>query len=75
MSNLQCLEEHRFVLRYRSLNEADPSFVFPCDAFGRVDMDLLTDRERADYFYARVVVGNALSSPTRVAAECSGRSS
>ena len=27
MSNLQCLEEHRFVLRYRSLNEADPSFV------------------------------------------------
>jgi hypothetical protein len=51
------------ILRYDSLFASEPSYVFPCDERGRVDLDSLNDRTRDDYLYARVVVGNALKAP------------
>ncbi len=32
------------------------AFAFPCDVQGRVDMDLLCDRARNDYLFARAVM-------------------
>ena len=33
------------------------SLLFPCDARGHVEMDALSDRARANYLFARAVVG------------------
>jgi hypothetical protein len=56
--------ETRYVLRFAGLFNRGRGFAFPCDAAGRVDIDELTDRGRANYFYARAVVGAELSRPT-----------
>jgi hypothetical protein len=50
-------------LRFQSLFDAGRCYAFPCDARGQVDMDALSDRARANYFYARAVVGRELSHP------------
>lgn len=52
-----------FNLRFRSLFNHGRGFAFPCDAQGRVDMDLLSERARNNYLYARAMVGRDLSSP------------
>lgn len=52
-----------YVLEYPSRADLHPSYVFPCDSRGHVDLDRLSERQRNDYFYARVVVGNALAGP------------
>ena len=44
-------------LRYQSLFDPGRALSFPCDAEGRVQLDLLSDRALANYLYARVVVG------------------
>lgn len=51
------------VLRFDALFDSAPSYAFPCDEAGRVDLDSLNDRTRDDYLHARVVVGHALRSP------------
>ena len=50
-------------LRFQSLFDAGLSYAFPCDASGRVDMDALSDQARADYLYARAVIGREFSRP------------
>ena len=55
--------EDRYELRYNGLFNRGRGFAFPCDAMGHVDIDLLTDRGRLNYFYARTVVGAELSAP------------
>ena len=54
----------RYELRFTGLFNRGHGFAFPCDALGHVDIDELTDRGRANYFYARTVVGAELSAPT-----------
>ena len=55
--------EVHYQLRFMSLFNRGRGYAFPCDAEGHVDIGDLTDRARNNYFYARVVVGDQLSSP------------
>lgn len=51
-------------LRFDHLFHAGRTFVFPCDASGRVDLDSLSTRARNNYFFARALVGREVSVPT-----------
>ncbi|HUG23113.1 hypothetical protein [Piscinibacter sp.] len=50
-------------LRFRSLFDPGRAYIFPCDATGHVDMDALSERARANYFYARTVIGREFTVP------------
>lgn len=52
-----------YQLRFRSLFDPGRAYVFPCDAQGHVDMDALSERARANYFYARTVIGREFTVP------------
>jgi hypothetical protein len=52
-----------FQLRFASLSGSGRSFVFSCDAEGRVDLDRLSEEARNDYFYARAMVGREVATP------------
>jgi hypothetical protein len=56
-------EKPRFELRYRSVSMHRPGYAFACDAQGRVNLDLLSERARENYFYARAMVGLDLLQP------------
>lgn len=51
------------LLCYQSLSNAGRSLSFPCDAQGHVLLDSLSERARANYFYARRVVGRDYAMP------------
>ena len=53
----------------RHLFYAGRTFVFPCDAKGRVDLDSLSPRARNNYFFARALVGREVIAPTVVCRE------
>jgi len=53
----------RYELRFTGLFDRGRGYAFPCDAQGRVDIDALSERERANYLFARAVVGTELSAP------------
>lgn len=53
----------RFELCYVSLFNSGRGFAFPCDAKGRVDLDSLSDQAKANYFYARALVGREFCVP------------
>jgi hypothetical protein len=53
----------RFEIRYVPLTGPWPLLAFPCDATGSVPLDSLPDKVRNDYFFARVVAGNAYAAP------------
>jgi len=55
-----------WVLRFEALLQQGRSLAFPCDERGRVELDMLTERARCDYFYARAFVGRAYEAPTIV---------
>ena len=48
------------------MRESNGHFAFPCDAQGRVDMDGLSERARANYLFARAMVGRELAQPSVV---------
>ena len=52
-----------FQLCFRSLFHSGRGYAFPCDPQGHVDMDTLTERARANYLYARAMVGRELAVP------------
>jgi hypothetical protein len=52
------------VLWFRSLFREGLALAFPCDAHGRVDMDLLSERARNNYLFARTSVGREFSVPS-----------
>jgi hypothetical protein len=54
---------HSYQLRFRSLFDPGRAYVFPCDASGHVDMDALSERARANYLYARAVIGREFTAP------------
>ncbi|HEU5296681.1 MAG TPA: hypothetical protein VFU71_18005 [Burkholderiaceae bacterium] len=54
----------RHELRFISLSDRGRGYTFACDAQGHVDIDALSDRGRASYFFARAMVGFMLSAPT-----------
>lgn len=53
----------RYELRFIGLFDRGRGYAFPCDAWGNVDIDGLTDRCRTNYLFARAVVGTELSAP------------
>jgi hypothetical protein len=55
--------ETRYELRFTDLHDRGRGYAFPCDAEGHVDLDGLTDLCRANYLYARAVIGKELSAP------------
>lgn len=54
---------HQYELRFQSLFHSGRGYAFPCDAEGRVAMDRLSERERANYLFARAMVGRDLAAP------------
>lgn len=50
-------------LRFESLFHPGRGVVVPCDATGRVDMDVLTERLRNAYLGARAMVGREYAFP------------
>ena len=55
--------ESDYELLFRSLFDDGRGFAFPCDAAGNVDMDVLSESARNNYFYARAVVGREYAMP------------
>jgi hypothetical protein len=53
---------NQYELRYQSF-DSRLCFAFPCDRKGKVEMDLLSERERLNYLYARAMVGRDLALP------------
>jgi hypothetical protein len=53
-----------YELRFTGLFNRGRGYTFPCDAEGHVDIDQLTERARANYLFARALVGSELSPPT-----------
>ncbi len=62
-----CHEACGYELRFMSLFHEGRGLSFPCDPSGGVFLDELSDRARANYFYARAVVGREFSVPAVVA--------
>jgi hypothetical protein len=52
-----------YELRFRSLFNEGRALAFPCDAGGHVELDLLSERARMNYLYARAVVGREFAAP------------
>lgn len=52
-----------YELLFRSLFNEGRAYSFPCDAAGRVNIDLLSDIARNNYLFARAVVGRELFLP------------
>lgn len=55
-----------YELRFTSLFHEGRGLSFPCSATGDVQIDGLSDRARANYFYARTVVGREFAQPAVV---------
>lgn len=52
-----------YELRFAPLHDQARAYSFPCDAAGQVCLDRLTERELANYLFARAVVGRELLQP------------
>jgi hypothetical protein len=52
-----------FELRFQSLFSEGRALAFPCDRGGLVQIDLLSERARLNYLYARAVVGREYAVP------------
>ncbi len=61
------LQQAGHELRFMSLFHEGRGLSFPCDPTGDVRLDELSERSRANYFYARAVVGREFSLPAIVA--------
>jgi hypothetical protein len=60
-------------LSFGPLGPTARPLVFDCDVAGRVDLDRLDRRERADYLYARALIGRDYRWPRVVAAQGGGQ--
>jgi hypothetical protein len=53
----------QFELRFTSLFDEGRGLAFPCDSAGHVDLDALSDRARANYYFARSTIGREYACP------------
>ncbi len=53
-----------YEIRFRSIFHEGRGVAFPCDEKGQVDLDVLSERARANYLYARAVVGREYLAPS-----------
>ena len=56
-------EPESFFLLFRSLFQSGRAFAFACDPHGCVDMDVMSERARNNYLYARAMIGRELAYP------------
>ena len=63
----------RYELRFAPLFGTGREYAFPCDTNANVDIDRLTDRARANYFYARTTIGREFCSPVTCNIVVAGR--
>lgn len=63
MKQAQSTDSSQFRLCFRSLFHSGRGYAFPCNPAGQVDLDQLTDQARANYLYARAMVGRELATP------------
>ena len=56
-----------YELRFMSLFSEGRGLSFPCDPSGDVHLDEMSERARANYFYARTVIGREFAMPAVVA--------
>lgn len=52
-----------FELRFQSLFDQGRALSFPCDPYGLVDLDKLSERARNNYIFARAAIGRDFSVP------------
>ena len=55
--------ESEFEVHFRSLLRRGLEFIFACDGEGHVDLDALSDRAKANYLFARAMVGREYACP------------
>ena len=60
---LATLAEGSFQLRFPSLFRPGYGYAFPCDSAGTVNIDLLSECARRNYFFARIAVGREFALP------------
>lgn len=56
-------DSRHYQLRFRSMFDPGRGYCFPCDAAGHVDLDALSERARANYLYARGMMGREVLPP------------
>jgi hypothetical protein len=59
-------DPRRFELWFAPLAPARRGYAFPCDASGRIKLDGLSQRARANYMLARTLVGRDFACPAVV---------
>ena len=52
------------LLHFEPLGAVGAGLDIPCDPEGRVGLDVLGDRVRNDYFFARALIGRLFARPT-----------
>jgi hypothetical protein len=52
-----------FEIRFQSLFREGRALTFPCNHEGHVDLDLLSERARNNYFFACATVGREYAMP------------
>jgi hypothetical protein len=62
-SDSRLMSTAHYVLRFGHLYHEGRALAFPCDAQGRVLLDSLSERARANYLYARALVGREFATP------------
>ncbi|HXD04915.1 MAG TPA: hypothetical protein VN680_02620, partial [Burkholderiaceae bacterium] len=66
-ASAQCQDEREYELRFAGLFHMGRGFAFPCDAQGKVDLGLLSERARANYLRVRAAVGREFLAPVKCA--------
>ena len=64
MSDANTMNSLEFEIRFSSLFREGRGMGFPCDAAGRVNLDELSERGRANYYFARAMVGREYATPS-----------
>jgi hypothetical protein len=65
-----CAGPFCFELWFEPLAHGRRGFAFVCDPSGRIDLDALSSRGRANYMLARTLVGRDFASPQVVRRNC-----
>ena len=62
-ANASCMQAGGHEIRFQSLFREGRALSFPCDDAGYVDMNALSERGRANYLFARAMVGREFHVP------------